>query len=125
MSLSREEILAVVERRAGEAVALDVPEWGGEVRIRRLTAAEAERTGLTNDEQPPDVVARVIAASLVDDEGEPLFNEGDVAALADADLSAATRVFVACVKANGLGSEALDEAVAAFSAAQRDSSSSS
>lgn len=120
MTLSREEIIAAINTRASETTPVDVPEWGGDVLIRRLSAADAERSGMTGDQKTPELVARVIAMSLVDDAGERLFSEADVAELAKVDVAVAARVFAACVKANGLSSDELDEAVAAFAEAQRD-----
>lgn len=126
MPLSREEIVAAIEARATQSVPFPVPEWGGDVLIRRLSAGDAERTGLSSDgANDPDLVVRVIAFSLVDADGTPLFGEDDVAVLSKADFSVATRVFAQCMKVNGLSSDALDEAVAAFTEAQRDNSSSS
>jgi len=125
MPLTREQIVAAIEARASEFTPHDVPEWGGTVLIRRLSAADADRSGMTSDQKTPDLVARVIAISLVDDDGTPLFTEDDVKVLAKVDVGVAAAVFAACVKANGLSSDELDEAVAAFTAAQRDSSSSS
>lgn len=125
MSLTREEILTAIETRANENVPVDVPAWGGTVLLRRLSANDAEKSGLSSsDAETPDKMARVIALSAVDDEGVLLFSEEDVAILTKIDVGAAVKVFTKCIEINGLGSEELDEAVAAFVEAQRDSSSS-
>lgn len=125
MTLNREQIIGAINQRASEYTTHPVPEWGGDVLIRRLSAADAERSGLSSDQKTPELVARVIAVSLVDEEGNLLFTEDDVNELAKVDVAVAASVFAACVKVNGLSSEELDEAVAAFTEAQRDSSSSS
>jgi hypothetical protein len=125
MTLTREQILGAIDLRASTYTTHPVPEWGGDVLIRRLSAGDAERSGLTGDQKSPELVAQVITLSLVDEDGNLLFTQEDVTALAKVDVGVAAQVFAACVKVNGLSSEALDEAVAAFTEAQRDSSSSS
>lgn len=127
VALSREEILAGIQARQKTVVTVDVPEWGGSVCIRRLSAAEADATGLaaTRDERDPNVVPRVLAASLADADGELLFTVDDVEALAHADMAVAARVFGEIIKANGLSSPELDEAMEAFASAQPGPSSSS
>jgi hypothetical protein len=122
--LSRDEILAAVKTRAEDYTSVDVPEWGGQVLLRRLSAADAERSGLTSGDDTDEQVARVLAMSVVDEEGNLLFTEDDIKELAKIDVGVAAQVFTTAVKINGLGSEELDKAVAAFTEAQRDNSSS-
>lgn len=126
MALSRDEIIAAIAARKAEVIKVSVPEWGGDVFIRRLSAAEVESSGLSAEEvRPTDVAPRVIAMSLTDADAVPIFTEGDVDALADADMAVVARVFAECIKVNGLGSAELDEAIASFTDAQPGSSSSS
>jgi hypothetical protein len=125
MLLSREEIVAAIAARSKEVARVDVPEWGGEVCVRRLTAAEVEATGLTDDERNPNMPTRFIAACLADEAGAPLFTAEETTALAVADMAVTARVFGECIRVNGLMSSSLQEAVASFADAQPESSSSS
>jgi hypothetical protein len=125
MPLSRDEILAAIAARNKDVLPFEVKEWGGTVYIRRMSAADAERSGLTSDVHAPEMIARVLALSITDEAGIPLFTEADVQALAEADMNVAALVFAECIRVNGLGSADLDEAIAAFTNAQHESSSSS
>lgn len=125
MALTREDILAAIAKRSKEVTPVEVPEWGGSVFIRRLSAADAERSGMTADDKSPEMISKVLAASLTDETGTVLFSATDMKALTEADLAVSARVFAECVKVNGLSSTELDEAVAAFTSAQPESSSTS
>jgi hypothetical protein len=124
MALTRDEIIAAIAARKKDVVQIDVPEWGGKLALRRLTAADVERTGLSDGKRDATMFAKVIAASVTDEEGEALFAEEDVAILADADMATAARVFAECMRVNGLMDADLEEAVAGFTNAQPDASSS-
>jgi len=126
MALTREQILEAIKTRAEETVVVHVPEWGGDILIRRMTASEAERSGLASDDaETPEKIARVLAMSVVDEDGNLAFTTKDIQALAKIDVGAAAKVFTKCIEINGLSSDELDAAVEAFAEAQPDSSSSS
>lgn len=86
--LSRAAILAH-EDLAIEDV--DVPEWGGTVRVRAMTAAERDawEVSLLGPEDSDgerkqsfdNIRAKLIARTVVDDQGNRLFTDADVAAL--------------------------------------------
>jgi hypothetical protein len=125
MVLSREAVLEAVERRASEATTFSVPEWGGDVLVRRLSPKEVEATGLTDNIRDAGMFARLVAACLVDEDGGPLFTTADVEALQRADVESLTRVFLECIRVNGLSNDELEAAAASFANAQPDSSSTS
>lgn len=125
MPLTRDDIVSAITARAKEVTRIDVPEWGGEVCVRRLTAAGVESTGLTGDERDPQMPARFVAACLADEDGAPLFTTEEATALQAADMAVMARVFSECIRVNGLMSASLEEAVASFADAQPGSSSSS
>jgi hypothetical protein len=72
MALTAADILGAKDRKI---VAVDVPEWGGAVHVRSLSAAEAlalEQT-MRPIEDRGDLMACQLAAFLCDEEGTPLF----------------------------------------------------
>jgi hypothetical protein len=124
-TLNKDEILGAIAERRKAVERISVPEWGGDVCIRRMTAADVERTGMADGKRDATMFAKVIAACVTDEDGEPLFTEKDVKALQEADMEASARVFAEIMRVNGLMDEELEEAVAGFAGAQPGSSSSS
>lgn len=80
---------------------LEVPEWGGWVRVKTLTAAErdafendiVQRNGRDVRTNARNIRAKLVAATLVDDEGRSLFTLADVEALGQKSAKALDRVF--------------------------------
>lgn len=90
---------------------VDVPEWGGTVRVRSLTGAERDKIVRSDMEQKgPAFYARVIAASLVDDEGNNIGDSTTAAALVKKNAGALHRVWKACQRLSGMGEEAVERA---------------
>lgn len=97
---------------------IPVPEWGGDVTIVRMTAGgrealgtafiEAKEAGLSS---PPNLRCRMVALSLVDKKGDPLFSLEDVEALAKAEGSAIDRIYEAVSEFNALTDTAVEDAV--------------
>jgi hypothetical protein len=110
-SLTREQILA--RRNSHKPVREWVPEWGGDVWIRVLSAADqveiAEAGG-----QAALGPARVLVAALVDEGGARLFTDEDLPELMKEDFPVIMRLFQRAAKVNGLTSAELDEAMASF-----------
>jgi hypothetical protein len=112
MPLSREAILAAQDTRTKT---VDVPEWGGEVIIRSLTAGwrnqfeadmlEAHRQGR---QVPADLSARMVIASLVDEAGAELFTLDDVKAMSAKNANVMTRLHDAIVELNALPAAAVE-----------------
>lgn len=109
--LSRDEILGASDI-AVEPV--EVPEWGGTVRVRGLTGAErdeleaeivrANRDGSTRVDTR-NLRARLVALSVVDEAGERLFTCEDIEALGQKSAAALDRVFSVAQRLSGLGDE--------------------
>ena len=125
MPLNREELLAGIASRAKDLTKLDIPEWGGEVFVRRMSSGDVDRTGLSSGTRDAGVIGKVLVASIVDEDGAPLFQEGDLPALEQADIATVARVFAEVISINGLGDEDLEAALQDFKNAQHRSSSSS
>ena len=103
--LTREAILGARDR---EIVAVEVPEWGGTVLVRGLSAAQKDAfelsvTGLSGRERNlENLRARLCALCIVDAEGRTLFEEADVAALGERSATAIERVFAVARRLSGL-----------------------
>jgi len=89
---------------------LDVPEWGGSVGIRRMTGAERdayeadifETKGTTMTLKRENFRAKLVARCLVDEKGERMFTDGEIAALGKKSGSALDRLFNAAQRINGM-----------------------
>src|SRR5262245_8777867 len=103
--LSRDDIRSADDLRA-EVV--DVPEWGGAVRVRMLSGAEADafEAGRLDRQGKPDLDnfrAAMVAECVVDDEGRRLFTPADAEWLGRKGVAALDRVFQAASRLNGMG----------------------
>jgi hypothetical protein len=110
-SLTREQILA--RRNSRKPVREEVPEWGGEVWIRVLSAADQVKIAEAGGEAALGP-ARVLVAALVDEDGTRLFTDEDLPELMKEDFPVIMRLFQRAAKVNGLTSAELDEAMASF-----------
>ena len=99
---------------------VEVPEWGGQVRVRSMSGAdrdafEASMVTLDKDgTRQPDMSnlrVKLVALTLVDDAGNRLFDVADVQRLALKSAAALEKVFKAAQKLNGLGAQEAEAAV--------------
>ena len=111
MSLNRDQILA---HKTLKCETIEVPEWGGEVKVRELSASEADvfESGLAaarqgqNGSGPDPLIARnfrakIVALAAVDDEGNRLFTDDDVETLGSMSRSALDRVSSVAMRLSG------------------------
>ena len=110
---------------------VDVPEWGGSVRVRAMTGAERdafEASVIEVDEQglrqfdQRDVRAKLAALTIVDESGQRLFSEQDVRLLSAKSAKALDRVYDAATKLSGMTKKDR-EALEGNSEGRRDDSS--
>ncbi len=120
MTLTREQILA--SRHDRKPVRLEVPEWGGDVYVRVMSAAD--QAALSEDVPRAEIPVRVIIHCLVDEMGEPILSDEDVDELSKTEFPIIMRVFAFVAKLNGLSSKELEDAMASFESAQDEYSSS-
>lgn len=114
MILTREQILAAQDI-ATETI--DVPEWGGAVRVRGLTGAERDQyestilkmRGTNAQLNLVNARAKLVALSVVDEEGARLFSDDDVVALSKKSAAALERVFDAAQRLSGLRPADIEE----------------
>lgn len=112
MSLTREQILAA-DDRPKKAVA--VAEWGGEVWVKTLSAAQREEWEASISDANGAMTKRqiragLVAASACDENGVAIFTKDDVAALADKAASIIMRIYDAAVSLNEITKEDIDAA---------------
>lgn len=112
--LTRDDILAATELDREE---VEVPEWGGVVMVRALTAAERddfeasciESKGKSQGLTYQNLRAKLVVRSLVDAEGTRIFKDGDAAALGKCSASAVQRVFAVAQRLSRLTAEDVEE----------------
>lgn len=114
MALTREQILAAPDLGL---VKVPVPQWGGEVLIRRMTADDRDRFEQMMRERATigadgktranmvGVRATMLALCLVDEAGERLFTEADIAALGGKSAEAVDLIFAEVQRANALSDD--------------------
>jgi len=116
--LTKAQILAAADLTT-EVV--PVPEWGGEVLVRSLTGAardqyeadflliDTSRGKPTYDMDLENARARLVALSVVDEDGKLLFDDADVFALGEKSAAALDRVYSTAKRISGLSDEDVEE----------------
>lgn len=130
--LDRAQILAADDLKHED---VDVPEWGGSVRVLELTAnqrdaIEASMTDISQGEKGLVATtsvdasmittfrARLAAYSIVNEQNERLFTDEDMAALGRKSSSALQRVFNTAMKLSAITPKDVEELVGKSEAAQ-------
>jgi hypothetical protein len=112
--LGRDDILKASSLKTED---VEVPEWGGVVRVRELRGRERDEWEASlavkrGNQMVPDVAnmrAKLVARSVVDDDGEPVFTQQDVNALGELSAAALDRVFEVASRLSGLNPADLEE----------------
>lgn len=125
--LSRDDIL-LADDIAYETV--DVPEWGGPVRVKSLSGTERDefeasvtQMHTVRGRQEQTVVLRNVRAKLavrciVDADGERMFHDSDIGMLGKKSAGALDRVVEACQRLSGLTDEDVQDLAANLEAGQ-------
>ena len=105
--LTREAIIAAQDRKFVE---VDVPEWGGTVRLRSLDAEQAlhQETVIAKRQKgdaKANPLASMLSASIVDGAGAPLFTEKDMHELGKKNPGVLIRLVKAANDLNQLGAD--------------------
>jgi hypothetical protein len=112
-SINRDVVLAASDRTI-EMV--EVPEWGGHLYVRNMTAAERveyDRWNMGPD--GPDLVGMRVKGVIMgacDEAGNRLFTTEDYPALLEKDGAVITRIFLVFRRISGIAPESLAEAIA-------------
>ncbi|SFE54590.1 hypothetical protein SAMN04487819_11664 [Actinopolyspora alba] len=109
--LTREAILAC-DDEVTEIVS--VPQWDGTVRVTSLTGKERDRIeahmiGKDGKAKLDNLRARVVAASVVDEQGRRLFAETDLEALSGKNAAALDAIFTVAQRVSGMSDKDVDE----------------
>lgn len=111
--LTKAQILAADSTKFAD---VEVPEWGGTVRIRTITGTERDlfdehRDKIWKDgEQRLGTRAFLCAMAICDESGKRLFAPTEVQTLGEKSATALDRVFDAVWRLNGLGRDGVENA---------------
>lgn len=128
--LSRDDILKADDITTRE---VEVPEWGGTVIVRGLSAKERDnweasllrQRGNQMVRDSSNIRAKLVVRVLVDDDGKRLFSDGDAAVLGDKCIAAIDRIFETAAELSAITDEDVEELAKNSEAGQTGDSSSS
>ena len=122
--LTREQIEAIDDMTT-KTVEVEVPEWGGSVRLRPMTVTEldeysnaivrAKLTGLA------DFRSRLVAYCMCDAHGVRLFDEKHIQGLAKHNAVVVNRLYEECDKLNDISPRKVEEIAGNYEAGQPES----
>ena len=112
--LTREQILEVQDI---QSQIVDVPEWGGSVKVQGMTGEERDGfEASTFKGQGKDIRlnwrnirAKLVAHSVVNGDGKRVFNDQDVKALGKKSAAALDRVFAVAQELSGITQDDVEE----------------
>ena len=112
--LGRDSILGAADLKE---VDVDVPEWGGVVRVRGLRGVERDRfeAGIVKGEGKnakadlSNLRAKLVVLCCVDEAGERIFSDGDAEALGAKNAAALDRVFDVARNLSGMSDGDLEK----------------
>lgn len=116
--LSKDAILGADDIKTED---IEVPEWGGSVRVAVMSGAARDRfMELNTGKDIPASLfqARLLASTVVDESGGLLFSVDDVEALRNKSRTALDTLSEAAMRLNGLKAEAVEDAAKNSEAAQ-------
>jgi hypothetical protein len=108
--LSRDQILDADDKRYME---VDVPEWGGKLRVKTMTSAERQRFQAKIQAQskgvPDDLMEQIVVACVVDENGDNLFTPEDIDLLSSKSSIPVSTVFSAAAELNGMTKGSIEQ----------------
>lgn len=128
--LSRDQILDAKDLDTKD---VPVPEWGGTVRVRMLSGEERDEFEASMIEMKKDgsvkrnvanVRARLVAAVVINEDGENIFNRADIRMLGRKSAAALDRVATAAQELNAFSDDDIEELAEGFGSGQSESSTS-
>lgn len=97
---------SVLDAEDFEYSVVDCPEWGGQVRVRGLSAGQQSRiTQRVTDKETEDVMVLTCIYGCVDEEGMPIFTLKDKDALRKKNGKVIKRIFEEIVRLSGTDAE--------------------
>lgn len=106
--LTKEQILSATDRKFK---VIDVPEWGGTVRVAQISVADRLNLQLLQQEKREKegdkagvgaLILGLCALSIVDEQGTRLFSDEDIEALGKKSAAAIDKIFDAADELNGI-----------------------
>lgn len=112
--LTREQIVSADDK---PIETIDVPEWGGQVGVRTISAKERDKwqdammegKGKNRKMNLDNATASLCALCICDANGTPLFNRSDIEVLSAKSASAMNRIFTVAARLNGISEEDVEE----------------
>jgi len=108
--LTRDAILGADDLPKQE---VEIPEWGGSVFVRTMTAGErdAYESSMLLNGKPnlANMRAKLVVRTAVDEEGKRLFADADAEALGKKSASAVDKLFGVAQRLNGLTKKDVEE----------------
>lgn len=112
--LTRDQILEAVDL---DFEVVEVPEWGGKVRVRALTGTERDAfesslvasSGKVQKVDTQNIRAKLCSLTMVDSEGAQLFGMKDVAILGAKSAAALDRVYEVASRLSKISKEDVEE----------------
>ncbi|MDR6447484.1 hypothetical protein J2794_003600 [Paraburkholderia terricola] len=107
--LTKEQIFAARDLQTED---VDVPEWGGAVRITVMggKARDALMEALAEPQTTSRFQSLVLASTVVDDGGAPVFTAKDVEQLSEKNTEVLTRLVSVAMRLNKIGTKATEDA---------------
>jgi len=117
--LSRDDILGADDLKTED---VDVPEWGGVVRVKSLMGSDRDRfeqglfefKGNSRIENLSNARAQLVSLSVVDESGAPLFTYDDAVALGQKSARALDRVFAIAQRLGGISDADVEDYIKNF-----------
>ena len=121
MVLDREAILKANDIEKREVY---IPEWGGSVYVRGMTGRERDQfeasiirqRGRDTEINMKNARAKLVVMCTVDQEGNRLFTDADIALLANKSAKALDRIFAVAQELSGITREDMEELTENFDA---------
>ena len=128
--LTKENILTANDIKREE---VQVPEWGGVVLVQGLSGRDRDQLeasmiqgkGKDTKVSLDNLRAKVVARSIVDENGNRIFSDADIPALAKKSALALNRVYEVAQRLSGISQEDVDELTKNSETAPSDDSGSS
>lgn len=105
--LSKDQIFSLDD---SPRVEVEIPEWGGSVYVKTMSARERDRFEAEHLKAPTkDIRARLAVGCVCDVDGVLMFGPADVEILTNKSAKALDRIFSVALKLNGITSADVDE----------------
>lgn len=125
--LSRDDVFAADDRVTEE---VEVPEWGGWLRVRSLSGAERDALEQSmvvqrGNERTMNLLAfrqKLVSRTVIDDLGKRLFSDADIAELGKKSSAALDKVAGVALRVSKMSQEDVDELTKNSESGQSDDS---